>query len=242
MKVFVNRTSRREVAISLDPDGNLQVSADKKLSLDEIKQIVSEKTDWINDRLAKLRQSKMEFGESTTVRANIDVEASIKRSVADVFCGRKTVLDGYIYFVRSTNASKSYVENDSVYIPEKYCADKESRLKAIRSFIKKQTDMQVSEAISRFGSHVSLCPSKIEYRNLANAWLKCTSPREKIITLDYRICQLPQELQHYLIVHAFSHFTNAGHDEDFWNTVSNYLPTFGKCLQELQNFDFLKEI
>lgn len=237
MKVIVSRTNKKIVSMKLDECGNLLVTANNRLSLSEIKDIVGEKSEWIAAR----KKCAVPTCQ-TTSDANVGVDVNSQNDIADIFCGRKTLICGEVFSVKDSSGSKSSIEGDSVLIPEKYFSSKESRLKALRTCIKKYSTQSVSEAISRFGSYVSLCPSAIEFRSIPKGWLKCTSPFEKIITFDFRICQLPEHLQHYLIVHAFSHFTCAGHDGNFWNTVSNYMPNYKSCVEELQSYNFLKEI
>ncbi len=159
-----------------------------------------------------------------------------------MFAGRKCLFYGEVLTVRPTVESRCYMEGNSIFVPEKYFATKDMRLKALKSYLKKLTLQSVSEAISRFGCNASLCPKRIEYRAVQSGWVKCTQPSEKIICLDFRVCQLPEKLQYYVIVHAFAHFRNAGHESDFWNTVSNYLPRYKSLSEELRSYDFLREI
>lgn len=239
MRVIVSRTGKRILSMKLDEDGNLHVVANSRLRLNEIKKMVEDKRDWIAAQLAK---KNFATEEETTTDANVGVTGSATNDVADIFCGRKTLLCGEVFCVKPSAENKCHVEGDSVFVPEKMFTTKENRIKAVKSCVKKYSVQSVSEAISRFGSCVSLCPTKIEFRNISRGWLKCSNPAERIVTLDYRISQLPEHLQHYLIVHAFSHFTNVGHDGNFWNTVCNYMPNYKNCVEELLEYNFLKEI
>ncbi len=225
--------------MKLDERGNLRVIANNRLSLNEIKKMVQDKRSWITEQLA---QKYFAADVETTTDANVGIVGSATNDVADIFCGKKTLLGGEIFCVKPSAVNKCRVEGDSVFVPEKLFATKESRLKAVKSCLKKYSVQSVSEAISRFGSCVSLCPTKIEFRSISKGWLKCSNPTERIVTLDFRVSQLPEHLQHYLIVHAFSHFTNAGHDGNFWNTVCNYMPNYKSCVEELLEYNFLKEI
>lgn len=181
-----------------------------------------------------------------TQNNNID-ESDAYRSTqnayyGEMFCGKKCLLCGRVHKVMPTAESKCHLDGNCIYIPQKYFSDKVSRLKALKGYLKKLSAQHVSDQISKFGSQASLCPTKIEFKNLSDGWTKCTNPTERIITLDYRICQLPPDLQHYLIVHAFSHFSNSTHNDDFWNTVSNHIPHYKNCIDELMQYEFLKDI
>ncbi|MCM1289095.1 MAG: M48 family metallopeptidase [Corallococcus sp.] len=185
--------------------------------------------------------------ESSTSQSNIRFSTETLAPTqnayyGEMFSGKKCLLCGRIHKVMPTAESKCHLDANCIYVPQKYFSDKASRIKALKGYIKKLSTQNVSNQISKFGSHASLCPTKIEFRNLSVGWTKCTTPTERVIALDYRICQLPPNLQHYIIVHAFAHFTNATHDDDFWNTVSNHLPYYKDCLDELAGYEFLKDI
>lgn len=237
MKVIVSKTRKKILSIKVCGD-ELFVVANNKLSAEEIKKIVESKRDWIFEQL-KLQNRAVE--RETTSDANVGVQES-NSDVADMFCGRKILLEGDVFSVRPSQESKCFLDGANVFVPEKHFANKIDRLKCLKSFLKKISAQNVAEDVSRFGCCASLCPTKIEFRQLSKGWVKCCSPADRVVTLDFRLCQLPEKLQHYVIVHAFSHFTNAGHDEQFWNTVSNYLPNYKSCVEELRRYDFLKEI
>lgn len=222
-------------------DGNvLNVVANKKLSLQQIKEFVESKRSWVQSQIDS--GGSLENSNNTLCEIEPDNCCNLtKNQISDIFSGKQCLLFGDVVFVRPTVETRCYLE-DCIYLPEKYYAQKESRLKALNSYIKKLSQQSVSDAISRFGCNASLCPTKIEFKNLFSGWVKCTNPGEKVITLDFRVCQLPTKLQQYLIVHAFSHFTNNGHDDAFWNTVSNYLPRYKSCVEELRHYDFLKDV
>ena len=239
MKVVVTRTRKKIISLNVDENGVLQVLANNKLSLDKIKTFVESKRDWVTSRLQQ-EHSPVEDSVATSVAANSNVMS--QRTIADMFSGKLCMLCGEILSVRPTVESKCYLDGNSILIPEKYYVQKDTRLKALRSYVKKISIQTVSEKISRFGSAASLCPTRIEFRALPNGWVKCTNPSERIISLDFRVCQLPDVLQHYVIVHAFSHFVNDGHSQVFWNTVSNYLPRYRSCVEELKRYDFLKDV
>lgn len=239
MKVIVTRTGKKVLTLKV-VDNTLLVTANNRLSVKEIKNIIESKRDWIASKLNKTQTSEASCCETTT-EANVGVRES-STDIADMFCGRKIMLCGEIFSVSSVSESKCFLDGSCVYISDKYYGTKSERIKCLKSFIKKISMQNTAEEIARFGSCVSLCPTKIDFKTITNSWMKCGTPTDRVVTLDFRVCQLPEKLQHYIIVHAFSHFTNAGHDDRFWNTVANYLPNYKSCVAELQQYDFLKEI
>ena len=129
-----------------------------------------------------------------------------------------------------------------MYINERYCQSRESRLKTIKNYLKKIAQLYVSVEIANFGSNVSLCPVRVEFREVVEYWLKCSMSAQRILCFDYRIAQLPKNLRTYLIAHAFAHFTHPLHDDKFWNFVSNVLPRYADCERRLEQCRFLLDI
>ena len=112
----------------------------------------------------------------------------------------------------------------------------------LKAYLKKIASAYVSNEIANFGSDISLCPSKIEFRDNDDFWVKCSLASQRILCFDYRIVQLPQKLRRYVIVHAFAHFAHPLHDDDFWNFISNALPRYKDYAKELERYRVLKEI
>jgi len=236
MKVIVRRTSKRILSIRVG-DEIIFVDAYRKMRISEIKQILESKKDWIFAHAHKTSNV-----DEVTTSCKTDVQADFEKDIAEMFCAKKVLLNGVVYGVVCSKQNKTCFDGQNVLIPENSYFTKEARLKALRLYVKKFTTQNVSEKISDFGCYAALCPSQISFKKLADGWVKCSSPTERIITLDYRIAQLPDDLQRYLIAHAFAHFGNAEHDGKFWNTLSNYCPEYMQCVEKLEKFEFLKEI
>lgn len=247
MKVVVTRTFKNIVKMRYD-DGKLEVLANWFVTQKKMRQIISENADWIN--------SCREKNKTSATEKNIGAESSISndvkqtrifdyndsRLISDMFSGRKILLLGDIVSVTQSLSSKTYLDGGALYISEKYYNQKAERLKAIKAYLKKIAALYVASEVASFGSGVSLCPVKIEFKDIKDSWIKCSLASQKILNIDYRITQLPQNLRIYIIAHAFAHFYNPAHDENFWNYMSNILPRYQDCLTELQKYEFLKDI
>ena len=231
MKVTVERTAKRIVRIKVS-GGQVFVTAHKSLSLAEIKEIVESRREWINAAAGVAADSLPEKEERSGASA---------ANMADMFCGRKCLICGETLEVKSTTGSKGYVDGGTVYLPQAQC-DKNQRLQALRALIKRLSKQHVSVDVAHFGSKISCCATRIEFKSLGASWVRCSNPREKAVVLDYRICQLPEKLQQYLIAHAFVHFRCDGHERDFWQEMSKFFPDYDAMERELGRYAFLKEI
>lgn len=242
MLVKIVRTNEKVVRIKVNSDC-LEVCANKYASDKKIKSILQDNAEWILQQRNLILLNKSEkVGTQSAQHASGGDFCADKVGIAEIFAGRAFLLCGKTYRVCKSEGAKAYIDGDLLYLPQKYSADKQSRLKALKSYAKRLSEVYLSAEISRFGSSVSLCPTKIEYRDLKNTWLKCSCAAQRIVCLDYRCVALPPKLQRYLIVHAFAHFSNSEHNSAFWNAVSNYLPKYSDIRIGLKDYAFLFDV
>ena len=250
MRVEVTHTLKKVVQLRYE-DGVLKVVANRFMSDKRLRQIIEENREWI-----KARQQEEKSRRSETVVATKPQQVAVqpKKSpqkplrqseevdIKDVFSGRKTLVLGDTVKVLSTMSVRTVLDENTLYVPEKYYQSREGRLKAIKAYLKKMATLYVSTEIANFGSRISLCPTKIEFREIPDAWLKCSHAAQRILTIDYRVVQLPQNLRQYVIAHAFAHFFHPIHDEKFWKCVSSVLPRYEEYARQLEKYRYLKDV
>ena len=249
MKVQVERTLKNVIKMRYE-DGVLKIVANYFVSNKKLREIIEQNSDWIKERrretvATSVESKKVESApraqdKKKIVRTNSsNKEASLK---SDIFAGKKTVIMGDVISVVSSAGAKTYMEGNVLYVNERHYQTRESRLTAIKAYLKKMAQLYVSVEVADFGSNVSLCPIKTEFREIGVSWLKCSQAAQRIVCLDFRIVQLPQKLRMYLIAHAFAHFTHPIHDDKFWSFVSNAVPHWQDISRQLETYDFLKNM
>ena len=250
MKVEVTRTLKNIVQLRYE-DGVLKVVANRFLSDKRLRQIIEENAEWIRARKQEqMNKNKDSVAASKAKAVSSAPKKSIQKTprnhedidIKDVFAGRKTLVLGDTVKVLATESARTVLDENTLYVPEKYYQSREMRLKAIKSYLRKMATLYVSTEISNFGSRISLCPAKIEFREIPDAWLKCSQAAQRILTIDYRVVQLPQNLRQYVIAHAFAHFFHPIHDEKFWNCISSVLPRYEDYARQLEKYHYLKDV
>lgn len=251
MLVKVKRTTKRIIKLKYD-NGMLHVTANIFLSKRRIRQAIEENIEWIRsqkERAATIKQASSTYLTDATVAANkyfdspsLSQQQHASDIIGDVFAGRKTFVLGDIVDVLPSASTKTHMEDNTLYINDKYFNSKELRLKAIASYLKRIAQIYVSTEVSKFGASHSLCPAKIEFKNIPQGWCKCSLAGEKFLCLDYRISQLPENLRVYLIAHSFAHFYSFQHDDKFYNTLEHFVPNYSALRLELENYEYLKDI
>ena len=229
-------------------DGVLKVVANCFVSNKKLREIIEQNSEWIRqqkrDAVATKSEQNLPAKSSTQVAKNRTVkndrpkanESSLK---SDIFSGKKTLLLGDVISVVSGCGARTYLDESVLYINEKFYQSRDARLKAIKSYLKKMAQLYVSTEIADFGSKVSLCPTRIEFREIGTFWLKCSMASQRILCFDFRIVQLPKNLRAYLIAHAFAHFIHPIHDDKFSSFVSDFIPHHQDCQRQLENYRFL---
>ena len=247
MKVQVQRTLKRIVKIRYE-DGILKVIANCFVSNKKLREIIDQNAEWIRQRKQDTVATKATKQVETTGTqekkkpVNNNTHNKENSLAKDIFSGKKTVIMGDVISVASSVGAKTYLDGNVLYINERYCQSREARLKAIKAYLKKMAQLYVSVEIANFGSNVSLCPAKIEFREVGEFWLKCSLASQRVLCFDFRIVQLPKNLRLYIIAHAFAHFTHPIHDDKFWNFISNALPHYKDSAKQLDKYRFLKDI
>lgn len=245
MKVVVSKTLKNIVKLQYK-DNALYVTANIFVTRKRIRQLIEENSDWINSKRHPKEKEQQTVNDTPKdvkqISSFCDRSFDQQQLIKDIFAGRKTIILGEVVSVESGASNKTYLDGSVLYIAEKNFLDRELRVKAIKAYLKKIAFLFVANEISSFGSSASLCPQKIEFKDITDCWCKCSLAAQKILCFDYRLTQLPQNLRYYVIAHAFTHFKFASHDDDFWNYISNILPHYANLDKQLEAYDFLKEL
>lgn len=246
MRVVVSKTLKNIVKMQYKNDA-LYVTANIFVTRRRIKELIEENIDWIRSKRQLSESNGKEVPthkpEDKVISSSVcDKSFEQQQLIKDIFSGRKTMILGEVVSVESGASAKTYLDGSVLYIAEKNFHDRELRIKAIKAYLKKIAFLFVASEISSFGASVSLCPQKIEFKDIVDCWCKCSLAAQKMLCFDYRITQLPQNLRYYVIAHAFTHFRFASHDDNFWNHISNILPHYADLDKQLEYYDFLKDI
>lgn len=82
---------------------------------------------------------------------------------------------------------------------------------------------------------VNFSYNKVAIKNTKTRWGSCSS--KKNLNFSYKIFELPNELQDYLIVHELCHLQHMNHSKNFWKTVSLGIPMFKQARSTLHKIN-----
>ena len=139
--------------------------------------------------------------------------------------------DGYYLLgqkinVVKTNVTKSYFEDNTLYVKTKEDIDK-WYLKQAKRVFKERLDTIYND----FTEDVPY--PKLVIRTMKTRWGVCNKNLEKV-TLNYNLIFMDRKYLDYVIVHELSHFIHFDHSKEFWKLVSENEPNYKQIRKEMR--------
>ena len=115
--------------------------------------------------------------------------------------------------------------------------DDNVQLAAIRGAKKALIDESayLSEKLQEIANKYGFSFKSVSHKFMKSKWGSCSS--HKIITLNYRLLDLPERLQEYVMVHELAHTIHMNHSSKFWDIVTEKIPDFKQRRADLKHFD-----
>ena len=200
----LSRRSKKYINISIQNNGNIFVSAPKRVPLYEIENVIKEKYDWIRKQLSKQIYKKNEFEDGKLVwYKGLQYEiktAESKKNNVDIF--------GNMIIISTKNKDSEYVKNifyKWLYNTGEYTFRKESD---------RWLDIM---------SEYNIPKHEIQVRKMKSRWGSCI-PSKKKICLNIALMNVPTACMEYVVLHELTHFIEPNHSKKFYNIIENYMP------------------
>lgn len=215
--VEVTRKRIKQFYLKVDPKrGTVRVSAPDHLSLDQIRQAVLAKQDWIQRKLAK-------------------VPAESRETVFAFEDGEQHFLWGKAYHL----LVKEVDDVPSVAVKGKYIvlhvrpgSDGEMR----RSIMEKWYDDQLREALipllSKWCGDLKVTVKGVRIRSMKTRWGSC-SPQRRTIRVNTLMATKPKECLDYLVLHEVLHILEPSHSQRFYTMLDQFMPNWRAKKQAL---------
>ena len=109
------------------------------------------------------------------------------------------------------------------------------------------TDDQIQAADARIMQRYELIrsrfetlePVRVRIRDHVGRWGSCSS--KKSIHINRRCASLPAELLDYVILHELCHLAHMNHGQEFWHTLTAYLPDARNRRSQLRHFRLMNQ-
>lgn len=204
----VVRTSRRTIAIQIDPHKGVIVRAPKRGHKSEIHNFLVKKTPWILKKLEVARRQAAEIQRHNFI-------------AGDIFLFR-----GEKYSLMFETAKKNSVDIAGHYIV--IGLNPETPREKIPDMLKKWYIARAreifNERVAVYSPNLGVKPARIAVRGQSKRWGSCSSKGN--INLNWKLVMAPPEILNYVIAHELCHLKHPNHQPEFWQLLEGIMPEY----------------
>ncbi|MCH5162374.1 MAG: M48 family metallopeptidase [Clostridiales bacterium] len=216
MNYKIVRMKRKRLTIIIE-NGEITVKAPKSATVAHIESFVSQKSAWIEKKLAEHAR-----------------RAAVLGGVLDYSNG---MLGGTVCDITLSDAHKRIKAEDGIiYMPTKY-ADKEAQKKALKAWYKREAERVLEQRLQQLSAFTGLSYKAFALTNAKSKWGSCDA--QCGIRLNWRLVMLSPALVDYVIIHELSHTAHHDHSAAFWATVGKFYPDFKAARKALKTYSAL---
>ncbi|MDD2325069.1 MAG: SprT family zinc-dependent metalloprotease [Alphaproteobacteria bacterium] len=218
---------RRTVALEVQSDGTLKVTAPMRTSLAWINAFITEKAGWIARRQKAVR-------ERTTRKPAPLAEGSLVP-----FMGHDLTLH-----LASTDQNEPPScwhdkEKNELHLKLHPALPPQALQAEIRTelalWAKKQARAHLQERLAFWAERMELAPTRLILTDPRKRWGSCNAKNE--IRINWRVIMAAPEVIDYLLVHELAHIPHKNHGRAFWALVRQYIPDLAARRSTLHRFE-----
>ena len=211
---LIRRSEKRgTVALTIEHNGGLVVTAPLDTSIDRLNAVVRKKATWVVQRVRRVRElpappSEREFVTGETVR----------------YLGRQLrlkVLEG-----AEDDHPRIWAGWYEVPIPPGLQGD-ERRLEVRRRLqgsLREHADLYLPDRLASVCREARVGPPSIVVREQRKRWGSCDA--SGTLRINWRIVQAPIPLIEYVLAHELVHLVHREHGPEFWATLGRMMPDY----------------
>jgi predicted metal-dependent hydrolase len=207
------RSRRKTISLVIDSDARVTVRAPLHTPENTIHKLVSERKDWIEDKLTRIRKRL----EERVVRHFEDGEVL-------PFAGENLILSWY--------AGPGLIrrENRLLRVPDKYRGDAPQILER---WYRREALKLFRERVDLYSRYYLFHPGPVKLSSAVKRWGSCGPTNS--INLNWRLIMAPLAVIDYVVVHELCHTVFRNHSPRFWSRVGVIMPDYPKHRQWLRD-------
>lgn len=219
IEIEVTKKNIKNVHLSVhSPNGQVKISAPKKITDDDIRLFVMSKVPWI-----KKQQRKFKNQERIP-------EREYKSGESHYFRGQQYLLN-VIY--QNSNKSKVEIRNNKyidLYVKEG--SSKEKREDIMKVWYRKELKSIIPPLIQKWEEIMNLRVNEWGVKQMKTRWGTCNI-NAKRIWLNLELAKKPPHCLEYIIIHEMAHLIERGHGDKFKAIMDRYYPNWKNVNAEL---------
>lgn len=204
------RSRRRTITLEICRDATLEIRAPHHTSDEEIRQLVSAKSDWINKKI--VQQSKRFLPRKEFVP------------------GESFLYLGNYYKLEAVDNVRVTVSFDSAFLLDRNFLSN-ARNELIRWY-KEQAALKIQERVELYSAISGLKYGRINITDARGRWGSCSG--NDTLNFCWRLIMAPLKVIDYVVAHEIAHLNIRNHSQRFWNKVAVLFPGYKDCRKWLK--------
>ena len=218
IKIEVNKKSIKNVYIRIyPPDGNVKISAPKRMKLADIRVFAFSKLSWI-----KAKQEAFKNQERKSPQKYIDNEELY-------FKGNRYLLkvvarEARPKVILKDNEIKLYIRPSKITI--------EAKQQILNEWYRAELKKDVPKIIEKWEKIIGVKCNEFGIKRMRTKWGTC-NVRSKRIWLNLELAKKTPECLEYIIVHELVHLLERKHNERFKQYMNKFIPNWRSTQKKL---------
>ena len=187
------------------PDGRILITAPQNVSDERIEAFVTEKTEWINKHLEKLRSRPepkiMQYISGESIR----------------ILGKEYILE-----LKAGERDSFSVLGDKAVLILKNEKTREQKEAIINKYLKELLSEKIEKRLPVWEKITGLYCSGWQIKNMKTRWGSCNTVTKRI-TFNLQLALKSVECIEYIIIHELGHIKISGHGADFKAYMDEYM-------------------
>ena len=198
-------------------EGEVCVSANKRVSQADIEQFVRSKSNWIQKKLTHTdKKNKLTDSNATVYLLGKAYPVQIHY---DQYCTKEHMV--------IENEVAHFTLNDSA---------EHTQLRTLRdAYYKNACSVVITPIVNAYAEKMQCYPTKLGYRHNKTRWGSCSSRNS--LSLNTRLMMLPESMITYIVIHELAHIRHKNHANTFWRFVAQYCPDYKALRRNLRVFE-----
>lgn len=197
-KVTVTRKKIKNIIIKINSNGEVLVSAPKRVPQKYIEQLIVQKEKWIIEKI------------------NSITEYYSNRKSISYLNGDEIFYLGKKYILEILPSEKNFIEQDEekIYIYCKKTDSPDEKKKILEKWFREKITIILEKLTVEIGEKIGFLPKEIKIRSMKSRWGSCNTTR-KIITYNLHLIEKPITAIEYVVLHELSHLPYPHHQKEF---------------------------
>ncbi|AZL85001.1 M48 family peptidase [Aliivibrio salmonicida] len=215
--VYIERTSRRKTASIKVEEGKVIVVVPRKLDLERIEKLITDKHQWIIEKIAlNQHATPMNAREYVSGEAFPYLGRNYRlKVVAGDLTQTKLIAGRILVTVPDPKHQPQYIN------------------RALVNWYKRNAEKKIREKVHRYAPMVGVETAVIRIKEFKSRWGSCTPYGD--LEFNWLIMQAPNRVVDYVVIHELCHLIHHDHSPQFWKEVERVMPDFQEQKLWLKN-------